>query len=401
MPLLGGVLLALAALPRVHALPGPTDAPADAAESALMPLAGGLAAPPSRVNRAAADIASRLTQLDPVEQQQVLGALACGTLGGGDTVLRAACAAAAPAVLPASFAADVAPSSPSLLSLLTGAVIGGGSGPHGRLLAGSDPSCPYKSTEVTAVNREHIELMVIAVVIITVLIEVGTHWIDHATEKHDHIFQIVQRVYKELMLLGIISFGLFFFESSACLAPAVTHELHVIHILVFFISIAYIAEAFFILYVAALVARRWNKLERITLVQYAGLKLHLAALTEKLESRKWYEIVFYPSSWLLMYRQHSTRAAAAYQDARLQFVSCNRLPHDFCFNVYLRKCIRQVFVDLIHIHCALLPPPGQAGRSTPVRPVSLPPPFPISASLSAPATASHQVPILPPPFPPC
>ena len=41
---------------------------------------------------------------------------------------------------------------------------------------------------------------------------------------------------------------------------------------------------------------------------------------------------------------------AAYQDARLQFVSCNRLPHDFAFNVYLRKCIRQVFVELLHIH---------------------------------------------------
>ena len=50
--------------------------------------------------------------------------------------------------------------------------------------------------------------------------------------------------------------------------------------------------AFFILYVAALVARRWNKLERITLVQYAGQKLHLAALTEKLAARKWYELVF-------------------------------------------------------------------------------------------------------------
>ena len=57
------------------------------------------------------------------------------------------------------------------------------------------------------------------------------------------------------MLLGIISFSLFFFESSFCLAPGVTHELHVIQILIFFISIMYIAEAFFILFIAALVAR--------------------------------------------------------------------------------------------------------------------------------------------------
>ena len=34
----------------------------------------------------------------------------------------------------------------------------------------------------------------------------------------------------------------------------------------------------------------------------------------------------------------------------MQFVSCNRLPHDFHFDVYLRRCIRQVFVELLHIH---------------------------------------------------
>ena len=35
-------------------------------------------------------------------------------------------------------------------------------------------------------------------------------------------------------------------------------------------------------------------------------------------------------SWLLLYKQHAVRSQAAYQDARLQFVSCNRLPHSSC-----------------------------------------------------------------------
>ena len=55
-------------------------------------------------------------------------------------------------------------------------------------------------------------------------------------------------------------------------------------------------------------------------------------------------------SWVLMYKCHMVRASAAYQDAKLQFVSCNRLPHDFDFAQYLRRCIRKVFVDLLHIH---------------------------------------------------
>lgn len=190
-------------------------------------------------------------------------------------------------------------------------------------------------------------MMTVAVIMITVVFEVVTHAVDHYAAKQPHIFQIVQRVYKELMLLGIISFGLFFFETLACIGPEFTHELHVIHILIFFISIAYIAEAIFILYVAGAVARRWNKIEGISLMQYAALKLQLAAYSQRLANRN---VVWRSLSWLLMYKQHTVRGMAAYQDARLQFVSCNRLPHDFDFALYLKRCIRTTFVDLLHIH---------------------------------------------------
>jgi len=82
-------------------------------------------------------------------------------------------------------------------------------------------------------------LMVAPVIMITV-IEVATHYLDQQTEKQPHIFHIVQRS-KELMLLGIISFGLFPVESNFNL-PEFTHERHVIHILIFYISLACIVE---------------------------------------------------------------------------------------------------------------------------------------------------------------
>jgi hypothetical protein len=47
---------------------------------------------------------------------------------------------------------------------------------------------------------------------------------------------------QELMLMGTISFILFMFEEMTCLAPEITHELHIIHFLLFYISISYIAE---------------------------------------------------------------------------------------------------------------------------------------------------------------
>ena len=82
-------------------------------------------------------------------------------------------------------------------------------------------------------------------------------------------------------------------------------------------------------------------------MQYAALKLQLSAITETLQSRN---IIWRFFSWGMHWKAHSVRFSAAYQDARLQFISCNRLPHDFAFNVYLKRCIRQVFVELLHIH---------------------------------------------------
>ena len=77
-------------------------------------------------------------------------------------------------------------------------------------------ACPHKHGGHHATNREHIELMVVAVIMLTVVVEVLTHKLDHYAEHSgEHIFQIVQRVYKELMLLGIISFSLFFEASFA------------------------------------------------------------------------------------------------------------------------------------------------------------------------------------------
>jgi len=73
-------------------------------------------------------------------------------------------------------------------------------------------------------------MMGVVVILLTVLIEVGTHKLDHITFHFEHIFEMVQRVYKELMLLGIISFMLFLVETAACLAPEILHELHIIHL---------------------------------------------------------------------------------------------------------------------------------------------------------------------------
>jgi len=189
--------------------------------------------------------------------------------------------------------------------------------------------------------------MVVAVIFVTVFIEVITHKVDHIAEHTPYIFQIVQRVYKELMLLGIISFGLFLLESNICFPADILHDLHTVHILIFYMSLAYIVEAMFILYVAGLVARRWARIEQITLVQYAALKLQRAAMEQTLRERSSLQVLF---SWSLLWKLYSIREKATYQDARLQFISCNRLPHNFAFNIYLKRCIRQVFVDLLHIH---------------------------------------------------
>ena len=85
------------------------------------------------------------------------------------------------------------------------------------------------------------------------------------------------------------------------------------------------------------------------------LVAQLGIMTEEWKGRNF--VHKWVGSPVLLYKLHSVRASAAYQDARLQFVSCNRLPHDFNFATYLRRCIRQV-------HKRATPPHPQLSRRT-------------------------------------
>ena len=184
-----------------------------------------------------AAVSLQLSRLDAGRQQQLLGRLACLQLrSSGDALVQAACDAAAE---PRHALRELAvqqwrPASPR--SRFLAAAGAGSSGSGGGSGSGSG-GCPYKHESTEETNREHLELMVVAVIFITVLIEVVTHRVDHIAKTQEYIFQIVQRVYKELMLLGIISFMLFLFESNACLSPDLLHDLHIIHILIFYISL--------------------------------------------------------------------------------------------------------------------------------------------------------------------
>ena len=164
-----------------------------------------------------------------------------------------------------------------------------------------------------------------------------------------HIFQIVQRVYKELMLLGIISFMLFLVETAACLAPEILHELHIIHLSLFYISVAFILEAFFILYMAETVSKRWTRCERMNVMAYAKIKVQVADMQLEWQAMSICQRLS-PRSWRLLYVLFDTQRSARYHDARNHFIKCNKLPVSFPFNKYLRRCVRHVFVELLHIH---------------------------------------------------
>ena len=163
----------------------------------------------------------------------------------------------------------------------------------------------------------YIELMGVAVILVTVAIELATHKLEHMTEEYQHIHEMVQLVYKELMLLGLISFMLFLIELWSCLSPAIAHNLHTIHLLLFLLSMAYILEAVFILCISEIVVRRWTKCERMSLLEHAKVKLKVAAIEDELALRGAIRRFF---SWCLLYEHHNSqriaRCAHAHSAAR-------------------------------------------------------------------------------------
>eukprot|EP01047_Picozoa_sp_COSAG01_P007527 COSAG01_NODE_287_length_19408_cov_231.791703_11_plen_200_part_00 len=129
---------------------------------------------------------------------------------------------------------------------------------------------------VSVLGNAGIEWQLVAVCIagiiaFTLLLEVSKEKLEHYIKMHypPHFFSMLQQVYHEVMLLGIISYALFMLEQLEAfnlkdgnqLAWVVGFEFS--HVLLFWMALLFIFKSFAVMVICTKSSREWDKRERV------------------------------------------------------------------------------------------------------------------------------------------
>ena len=115
------------------------------------------------------------------------------------------------------------------------------------------------------VNRALAEWLIIAFVLFAILLEFIIHKIEHWVLKRHPSMQIILRnLYRELMILGLISFAfiMYLFHNEPNPDNALTFE--VAHIFVFLFAIFHSSLVALIVYMAFKMSNEWRNFERVS-----------------------------------------------------------------------------------------------------------------------------------------
>lgn len=204
----------------------------------------------------------------------------------------------------------------------------------------SDDSPEQSANKVTA--------LAIAVILVSITLQGLLVHIERALHRYQHLSLMLNHLYRELMILGILSFILFLIESSAVhLEKDDKHLFEVVHMTIFLVVVGYIIISFSLMGLSVYLSRIWYDLEKDDLQEYISIKTQFDLLEKQRKS--------YPAwRWYLnlpkVLEHQRLSDQIAFHHMRLHFLHSNHLDSDFSFASYLRKCQQHVFLRLGTIH---------------------------------------------------
>jgi len=222
---------------------------------------------------------------------------------------------------------------------------------------GSHLNCPD--------NSESFSIGLMIAVFITVLIELFTRKLEHRVE-NIVTKQIINKVYKELMILGIISFSIVFLEASTFLEVVFnafmmsgtlmedTHSVtarrvkvfEVVHIVVFALSIYYIIVVIITYLLCKVTWKRWASYEDLERSNRNAIVQRYQAFRERTANTRWYIWIFNPKIW---WEYFTIIDKMNYLSVRNRFITVNGLRYNFPFDIYLKARIRRLLLEVVEI----------------------------------------------------
>jgi len=134
------------------------------------------------------------------------------------------------------------------------AASGDGSASHG--VAHSVFDSDYVENEM---NPMHALICLTCVILVANTLEIGMHWLEHRFSEWPHYARLLNKVYKELMILGIISFLIFIgLQSRLVSHNQYLFALEFTHFLVFMVALVYCFQSAMLLFLIQPIKRGWD-----------------------------------------------------------------------------------------------------------------------------------------------
>ena len=198
------------------------------------------------------------------------------------------------------------------------------------------------------------EWLIAALVVFAVAFEILLHHIEHWIKtKHPQLQPILKNLYRELMILGVVSFGfiLYVFTGDRSADDKMTFE--VAHVWTFLFAIQYTFIVCFAVGISLSLTKRWKRLERMHLVEYLENKECYRVLTEKRSKYKsplWKHFGWWVLSPKKFFEYRKLHEIMTFHDMRWSFIHYRGLKKDFKFSKYLRKVKVAIFIELVEIN---------------------------------------------------
>lgn len=204
------------------------------------------------------------------------------------------------------------------------------------------------------VQREMAEWLIVALILFALFVEVVLHKLEHwVAHRHAHLQSVLRNLYRELMILGMVSFGfiLYIFIEEPSGDIKLTFE--VAHVFIFLFAVFHSFVVMCSVFMSLRLSARWKTLERMELIKYLEKKEKYRKLIDRLESRSnftWRYFTWWFPKISRPLRYSKLHEIMAFHDIRFQFIYYRNLPSDFRFSSFLRKIKSHTFIELVEIH---------------------------------------------------
>lgn len=201
------------------------------------------------------------------------------------------------------------------------------------------------------------EWLLVVLIVVTLIAENILHRIEHwIHERHHHLSPVVKVLYRELMILGIISFSFILYEVTSKPKGYVVLSFEFAHLFIFLLAVFYTFVILSTMYTSLRLSARWKKMERIDLVDYLYLKERYTRLKSRATRRSdapWRYVLWWFPNFMKLRRYLDLHDLMAFHDIRFQFIYYRNLPEHFRFSSFLRKIKSATFIELVEAHWSL------------------------------------------------